>query len=275
MLFMKSMIVRFIVPIFFALSLITSANPIFDGPVRYQFSNNNSQVTLTYTKIQNSTQDYNTGTIKVSLWACDNPYSGGTLNGVRVADFTINGLGSGQYWHSGNQTLNATIPEYADYYFMVMTVEEYGNNGYFITDWVNFDQTAYLNRPPPPKPAKPAIKLTLEGPYRWQTNLNDGTIEIKVGKISHNRNGQTGTLRIQVWATKQPYKGGNINGWILGKIQREPLQKGMMYPSTHQWVPYKAPPPGNYYITIALQEYDGSAYFIRDYFTFDGTQAFR
>jgi hypothetical protein len=251
------------------------STPVFEGPVRYQFSNNNSQVTLNYTKIQNSTPNYNTGTIKVSLWACYDPYSGGTLNGVRVADFTLKGLGSGQYWHSGNQTINATLPEYADYYFMVMTVEEYGNGGYFITDWVNFDQTAYLDRPPPPKPAKPAINLNMEGPYRWQTYPGEGTIEIKVGKISHNRNGQTGTLRIQVWATEQPYKGGNINGWILGRIQRDPLQKGMLYPETHRRVSYKAPPPGYYYITIALQEYDGSGYIIRDYFTFDGTHSFQ
>ena len=248
-----------------------SANPFFEGSVRYQFSNNMSQVTLFYPQIKNSQPEYRTGTIKVSLWACNDLFYGGKIHGTRVADFTLNGLGSGQYWKAGSKTINATLPDQPGYYSMVMTVEEYGSDGYFISDWINYDDTAYLKRPAPPAPK---IKVEFEGPFKWQTYPNDGTLEIKVGKIKHNRNGNSGSLQISVWATRQPYKGGNIKGWILGEIKKEALRKGMIYPSIHRYVDYTAPPAGHHYVTIALQEYDGRSYVIRDHYTYDGTFTF-
>jgi len=248
-----------------------SANPFFDGTVRYQFSSNNSQVTLSYSKISNSQLEYRTGTIKVSLWACEEPYRGGQIWGTRIADFKLNGLGAGQYWQQGSKTLNATLPQYPDYYYMVMTVEEYVSEGYVISDWIAFDDLAYLKRPPPPAPK---VSVQFEGPYRWQTYPSEGSLEIKSGKIQHNRNGKTGSLRLSVWATRQPYKGGNIKGWVLGYARKEALQKGMIYPSSHHFVDYEAPPAGHYYVTIALQEYDGREYRIMDYHTFDGTFTF-
>ena len=257
--------------LWFLLCSSLTGNPFFDGSVRYQFSSNNSQVTLSYSKISNSQLEYRTGTIKVSLWACEEPYHGGRIWGTRVADFKLDGLGAGQFWHSGSKTINATLPEYPEYYYMVMTVEEYVSDGYVISDWIAFDEMAYLSRPAPPAP-KPLLQFS--GPFSWQTYPSRGSLEIKSGKISHSRNGKTGTLRLSIWATRQPYKGGGINGWILGYARKEALREGMIYPSSNHVVDYQAPPPGNYYVTIALQEYDGRDYKIMDYHTFDGTFTF-
>jgi len=247
------------------------AGPLFDGPVRYQFLNGNRQVVLSHTKIVNDSHQQTTGTIQISLWAMDYPYEGGAMDGFRIASYKLEGLKPGYEWNAAEKTLPTVMPEWPDYYLMAMTLEEYHPGGYRITDWINFDSSAYLDPPPPPAP-KPL--LSMEGPYRWQTYPTKGTILVKTGKINHTRNGNTGSLRIAVWATQQPYRGGRINGYILGTINRDPLQKGMMYPKTNQVVRYKAPPSGNYYVTLTLSAYDGQVYKIMDHFTFDGTTRF-
>ncbi len=248
-----------------------NASPYFDGNVRYQFSNNNSQVTLSLTKISNNEPDWGTGPLKVSLWATTSPYNGGQITGTRIAEFPLAALGPGQYWNAMNKTINATLPSAAGNYHMTMTLEEGFDEGWAIQHWVSFDAPAYLSRPAPP----PKVKLKLEGPYKWQTHPSQGTITLKTGKISHNRNGKSGTLRVVAWATRQPYKGGTINGYRLGHIQRQPLQKGMIYASTSGTVSYTPPPSGYYFVTLTLSEYQSNGYIIMDYFTFDGTTYFQ
>ncbi|MCG8528573.1 MAG: hypothetical protein MI748_19505 [Opitutales bacterium] len=245
------------------------ASPFFDGGVRYQFTGDMKRVSLSHTKISNDNHQGSTGTIKVSLWAMDHPYEGGQMDGFRVASYTLEGLKAGYWWNDMTKTLNATLPQWSDYYYMAMTVEEYFTEGYRITDWVNFADAVYLEKPAPPTP--PKLNISMEGPYRWQTHPSEGKIEIDTGKITHNRNGHTGSLRIAVWATQNRYNGGQINGYVLGYVQKESLQKGMMYPHIDAYVRYKAPPSGRYYVTMTLSEFDGNAYVIRDYFTYDDT----
>lgn len=244
--------------------------PFFDGQVNYQISGDFRKVTLTHTKISNDSNERTTGTIKVSLWAMDDPYEGGPLKGYRLASYKLDGLKPGFWWKQNSRTLDATMPEWPDYYFMLMTVEEYHADGYRLTDWIDFENTAYLDRPAPkapPPPAKPL--LSMEGPYRWQTYPAEGKLEVSTGKISHTRNGKTGSLRIAVWATSTRYAGGRIQGWILGQVRKQALEKARMYPEIGAVVDYKPPPSGRYFVTITLSEYDGSQYVIRDSFTFD------
>jgi len=250
---------------------VASANPFFDGTVRYQYLGGNQKVTLSHERISNSSNQNTTGTIRISLWATTYAYGGGQLQGTRVASYKLEGLKPGYYWKAASETLSAAPPPSDGYYYMTMTAEEYTHDGYVITDWITFDTQAYSKRPAPaPKKSVSNKLLSMSGPYRWQTYPSENLLEIGTGTIKHTRNGTTGGIRVTVWATKNRYTGGRITGWILGYVQKEQLQKGYVYKKIETTVPYSPPPLGQfYYITIALSEYDGREYVIRDHYTFD------
>ncbi len=89
------------------------------------------------------------GTLRVSLWASNSSYTGGTLTGQLVARSVIafsNGtsqLGNGKKADLPATTLSTTSPSRGSY-CMVITLDEYGpsrcasSDGYCIVDWTQF-----------------------------------------------------------------------------------------------------------------------------------------
>jgi large repetitive protein len=93
-----------------------------------------------------------TGSLRVALWAVSSSFSGGTLNGFRIATFTPNFVGTGA--KSSNQLFNGatvtgatstasgTTPP-AGSYCMVIVLDEFTNDcgtsdGYCYSDWLQF-----------------------------------------------------------------------------------------------------------------------------------------
>ncbi|HWN95779.1 MAG TPA: hypothetical protein VNT99_12150 [Methylomirabilota bacterium] len=92
--------------------------------------------------------------------------------------------------------------------------------------------------------------------------------------INDSFGGISGTLRLQIWATTSPYFGGSISGYILGTRSLGQLEGGYQFTGVSGSVPFRAPPAGNYYTTMTLEEYTVNGYVIVDYTTFDGTSSF-
>lgn len=242
-----------------------AAAPKIKGSTNYQFGSGNTSVTVSCERIQNNSTENATGTIQVKLWALSSPYQGGTLSGHVLASYKLEGLGAGMGYPAPKKTLKPTLPSKRGTYYICLTVSEYQKSGYVITDYRNFSKPVSLG---------PLKLLSLGGAWSWQTSYEGGTINIKVGKISHTRTGSTGSLRLAVWATKNPYKGGGISGTQLGYVEKKALQPGYSYTNVDNVAKLKRPPEGHYYITLVLSEYRDGEYLIVDYMTSSKTAHF-
>jgi len=105
----------------------------------------------------------------------------------------------------------------------------------------------------------------------WGYRINGNQITLHGDKIQNQNNGgRTGTLKLIVYATDYPYRGGSLRGYNLFERKLDPLDAGYYYYdiSKSGWCTY--PPSGSYSITIALLEYISYDYQIVDYVTMNG-----
>jgi hypothetical protein len=145
-------------------------------------------------------------------------------------------------------------------------------------------------QPPPPSMEVPPLPLRNAGapreirPSNASNGLNmsgtlsaswDSTgIEIQVESVSNdNSDGTSGTLRLELWATTTPPVFGNdISYFALGPAYvLGTLDAGSQFSNVDSGLltPYTPPPNGCYFVTIALEEFDGNQYNYVDLVTFD------
>ena len=234
------------------------AKPRFNGSVGYQLVNNSTAVQVNVGLIENTSKTATTGTPQVSVWATTTLYAGGDIRGTKIATFNLGQLKGGQYYRDLKKTVAYKWPPTKGTYFITVTLAEFANGGYGIVDYRCMTKAVTL------EPIKP---FTLTGPFRWESHPADGTLSIEVAKISHHRPGTTGTLKVAVWATEQPYRGGNLSGYQLGFFTKTGLKPGFSYSDLSVTTSYKAPPPATYSIVYVLSEYRADGYVIVDYYT--------
>jgi hypothetical protein len=241
------------------------AAPKFYGSARYQFSNSNTMVTFGCGGINNPSKENATGTLIVKLWAIAAPYAGGGISGKVLGEYKLSGLNPGAYYSPVSKTIRASLPSTRKIYYLCLTVLESTSSGYVITDYRNFSGTAFLG---------PVDLFSMTGPWSWSSSKEGGTLNISVAKITHTRSGNTGSLKLAVWATSQPYRGG-ISGYEIGSVNKAALKPGYSYNSVKNIAKFKVPPPGTYHITLVLSEYSGTGYRVVDSLASSSTYTFR
>ncbi len=246
----------------------TNAAPKIGGKYNYQFGKDHKTVTINFESIRNSSSENATGTILVQLWALGAPYGGGRINGHSLASFKLEGLEGGRQYSGIKKVLATSMPSRRGNYHMCFTVSEYRESGYVITSYTNMSNVVNLGPPAPPKP------FALTGPWSWKRNTEAGTVHIRVKKIAYGRNGKSGTLRLSVWASPEPYAGGRMHGYEIGSVKKNALEKGQFYPDVNNTAKLKQIPAGTYHTTLCLSEYNGSEYVIVAYMGANGVSTF-
>lgn len=227
------------------------------GKVSYQFSEDLSTITLSAENVRNDSKENTTGTLKLQLWACAGPYEGGRIQGSLIATSgKIDGMGPGQYYETLRRVAPYTPPGSAGTYSLTFVLLEYRGGEYVIADSVNM---------PTRKALAPLPLFELAGPWKWQTSYEGGTVEMSVAKISHRRNGATGTLRLAVWLTDEPYEGGRLRGYEIGWVRKDALQKGFVFNNVKNTGKFIPPPAGNYYASLVLSEFRDGEYVVVDH----------
>lgn len=225
------------------------AAPRFAAPVRYDFNQQMTSVTLQAGLIKNDSKENATGSLKVQLWASSEPYSSGTIHGHLLATTgTIEGLGPGQYYENFRRTVTYDPPPTRASYYLTFVLLEYKNGAYVIVSHTDV---------PTAKSLGPLQLFTMEGPWRWQTSYEGGTVDMSVARISHRRTGTTGTLKLSVWLTDLPYRGGRLVGYEIGQVRKDPLKAGFVYTDVKNTAKFVPPPAGTYFATLVLSESDG------------------
>ena len=93
--------------------------------------------------------------------------------------------------------------------------------------------------------------------------MASGTVSMKVKKISHTRLGNTGGLKLSVWATTRNgfYKNAGGTYYEISSVKKQPLKPGYSFSDVENTGKLlKRPPAGTYYIWLVLMEWNGSEY---------------
>lgn len=242
-----------------------SASPRFNGSTGYQFSSNMSTVTINTGMIDNIEAKNTTGTIMVKLYATTTPYKSGAITGYTLASFKLDALKPGQFYRDLRKVVTYTAPPAKGTYYITLGLLEYDGARYVLVDHRNMSKTVAL---------APLELLSISSPWSWQTSYANRTVTLSVGKVSHRRTGHTGSLKIALWATETPYRGGKISGYQICSLAKAPLEPGYSYSNIKTTVPFTPPPDGTYFITLVLTESDGQSYKIVDYLTSSDAQTF-
>lgn len=245
-------------------------------------SANGSTAVVQVAGIHNTTASTPTGSLGFELWYSSTPYSGGPIDGYKVAasylpigNCTSTQLSPGQSCTGITVTDDLTLPP-AGMYYPVMLLVEFSsscttNNGYCIDDFVDLKNlvtggptvtvgTVDDGGSGTTGNAQMAAPVQVSG-IDWTAD----TVDITVTSVTNTSNVTSGSLAIQLWFTPTPYTGGAISGGY--KVASFPLpgscttgqaqlNAGMSCDSINSGTIAVTPPPaGSYYAAVVLEEY--------------------
>jgi hypothetical protein len=235
--------------------------------------------------INNTTTNITTGSLGFELWYSEAPYSGGTIQGYKVAasflpiaNCTSSQLAPGQSCTEISVTDTLTVPPAGTYYPVLLLVEFTAscttNSGYCIDDYValtNLDTggptvtVASVDDGGSGTTGNAELSTPVEvSAIDWSSD----TVDITAGSVANISSVTSGSLALQLWFTDTPYTGGAIsNGYKVASFSlpascttgNAQLARGMTCTSINSGTIAVTPPPaGTYYAAVLLAEYNPS-----------------
>lgn len=150
-----------------------------------------------------------------------------------------------------------------------------------------YKQNSTLRYPDPPSSAtgsssaapKSALALAslinIEGNVSYHLDATTGYFT--TDRVSNHRaSGTSGTLRLELWATKGSPASGSVTGYRLAIDTLGQLQAGYYFYNINSGTfSYTQPAAGCYYMSLLLTEFDGSGYPYIDYVVFPNLVSFQ
>ena len=101
----------------------------------------------------------------------------------------------------------------------------------------------------------------------WSYQYNGSTVVLNAGNITnYATGGNSGTLRLELWAFDTPYNGGAQPGYRLATYQMSTLNGGSALSDvTSGAVSASYPPNGTWNIALLLSEYSGATWYTVDF----------
>jgi hypothetical protein len=234
--------------------------------------------------IRNTTASTTTGSLGFELWYSSVPYSGGTIEGFKVASnflpigsCTSSQLAPGQTCSAIDVTAALTLPPGGTYYPVLLLVEFSPtcttNDGYCIDDFVDLKNlvtggptvtVGSVNDGGSGTTGNAQMEAPVQvGGIDW----NNDTVSISVASVASVSTVESGSLAIQLWFTSSPYQGGAVSGYKVASfplpasctVGNAQLDPGMACNTIISGTLTVAPPPsGTYYAAVVLVEYSPS-----------------
>jgi hypothetical protein len=218
------------------------------GSVNWQVNGN--QVRLQAGRVTNTSTTRTSGTLRLELWAGRAPYSSGSgVSGYQTAVYTFSQvLKPGYYYDNVNVLLPFDEPP-AGTYYMTVALTEYNSGGYLVVDGVNTTSQTFGGGG--------GSSLDLTGVASYQRNGTN--VNLRAERVANNSSTRTsGSLRLALWATAQPWDVSPIGYRTAIYPFTSVLAPRQYFSDVSANVEFKEPPSGTYYMTMALEEYNGS-----------------
>jgi hypothetical protein len=228
----------------------------FNGTSGY--SRHGDTVSLFAERIENlNNAGVTSGNLSLQLWACQSPYTGGSLTGRKLAEFPLGVLRPGHSLAPVNADVPASFPESGDFAIALVIAEWDGEGFNLIHDFHNYPCRDLFLHP------------RLEGAVGYRC-VDDKRLVVDVERIHNPRdpNNMSGTLSLELWALPEPYIAGDFGGHALGAITLGSIAGGTSWQNCAYDMEMVAPPADTYTLVLMLREWTGNSYVTRDHCNF-------
>ena len=201
--------------------------------------------------------------LALQLWACQEPYNGGSLTGWKLAELKLGRLETNHFIAPVKSSVPACFPEHGDYAIVLVISEWDGEDFNLIHDFQNYPyRDAFLH---------PRLEGLVS--YHWTT---EGCLVVDVERIYNPRDPDnvSGTLSLELWALSEPYVMGDFSGYAVTGVTLGTLPGGVSWANCSYNLEISPPPPGSYTLVLMLREWTGNGYVTRDHFNFNGQEKF-
>jgi hypothetical protein len=251
----------------------------------------NDTVDIQVASVVNTTTNVTTGSLAIQLWFLTSPYTGGAVNGFKVASAQLPAsctvgqaqLSPGTSCTSFDTGTITVTPPPSGTYYAVVALEEYSstcttNGGYCLDNAIQLQNTETV-------PSQTGSgggtggsgassgtygNAQLSGPGQVSAiDWTGNTVDIHVATVANTTtNATTGTLDVELWFTSSPYAGGSVSGYKVASFRlpascttgQSQLGPGQSCTNIDSGTIAVTPPPaGTYYAVLSLGEYNSQA----------------
>jgi DNA uptake protein ComE-like DNA-binding protein len=191
----------------------------------------------------------------LQLWACDAPYGGGALSGVKVAEAPLD-LASGNSTQPQQLYAEtfARLPAGGREYSMVLVLASERSDAFqTVHDFANYPARAHF--------AVPHFVGDVAA------DMREDEVSLHVDAIRNPRDvdNLSGSLALELWALREPYAGGQFAGVALAGVEFGRLAGQQSFNGLTRELSLGALPTGRFYPVWMLREWTAGGYVTRDY----------
>lgn len=223
------------------------------------YSRRGDTVSLFADRIDNlDTAGTASGSLALQLWACESPYAGGGLTGLKIAEAPLGVLDAGCFLAPVTSDVPASYPESGDF-AMAMVIAQWDGEGFnLVHDFHNYPNRDAFVHP----------RLEGQVGYRFK---DENHVVVDVERIHNPRDpgNISGTLSLELWALPEPcYVAGDFAGHALAGTTLGFLAGGAHWQDCSYDLEITPPPAGTCTLVLMLREWVGNGYVTRDHSSF-------
>lgn len=186
----------------------------------------------------------------LQLWACDQPYQGGALQGTKIADATLD-VQTSQPQHLYAETF-ARLPAGDREYSMVLVLASRSEGAEQVHDFANYPVLEHFTVP------------ALRGEVSHTLDAEQLTLRAERIENPRTEENLSGTLAFELWALDAPYRGEQFTGSALGGVELGRLAGQAAWQDVALQVSVREL-AGRSHLTVMLREWTASGYVTRDF----------
>lgn len=193
----------------------------------------------------------------LQLWACETPYAGGALQGIKVAEAPVELPLSPEQPARLDAALPARLPVGPRDYSMVLVLAS-GSDGRLdqIHDSANY-------------PARERFAVPhFDGSVGYRIEGDRVCISVDAVRNPRAQDNLTGSLVLELWALAAPYQGGEVTGVRVAGQELPRVAGQSALDDVTYTLAFTAPPAGRYTLALMLREWTAVGYDTRDYCNF-------
>jgi hypothetical protein len=226
-------------------------------------------------RIENNRPSGASGFLRLQIWATEEEYDGvSDITGYVLGTFNLGSLSANHLFVNVARTVRFFRPP-AGIYHTTMTLEEEDAEGNFsIVDSVNFDPANFGGfGAGNVEFFESNGDVGFVGEVSWLAG--NGRVQFFAEQILNERFGRSGILRLKLWATSTPYEGGDVlQGYPMAAKRVGRVNGGFYLENFSRRAFFRRPPPGEYYVTMTLEELVRGRWEIVDYATYPDLNLF-
>jgi DNA uptake protein ComE-like DNA-binding protein len=196
---------------------------------------------------------------RLELWACPAPHSGGDLQGIKIAELSLDlPTPIGPHLHRVEARAPLSPPQGAAEHAMVLVLASGAGEGRRVQDFANYGRSQRFAGPE----LGGAVGYSIEG----------DSVVLSAGSVLNRRpeGNVSGSLCLELWALGSPYAGGTPHGHRLAVADLGNVFGQYHLPELTRRVAFTPPAPGRWHVVLLLREWTlASGYVTRDQRAFD------